>query len=418
MERSRSIQLTVSVPVLVLAANPARRGYKIENTDASDALLVRSPRSPAVVDVTNVQTVSFSRTPTAGTFKLKFTNVVTGISATTAALAYNASTGTVQTAVRALTTLGLGSMTVGSADEGAGYKLTMTSVPLPDLRVEVVESTLAVAGVSEVQTITASEEFGRGVYRLQTSMLFGKVAAKVDTGDLAHSVDGSTLQTLLRSLLNDPSLAISGTLAAGTATITYGTKGPKPLIEARSRLRSVGVEVQAISFSADPTAGSFTLAIGEDEIGTFAFNDEAEDVETAIREIAGYEEVTVSGGFAAASPLVFTFEGVSGDLPFLVEVTANTLKDIEEEDVDLVASETRKGGDRLVTLSVARTTLGTEDVSVSASVTVNTRGDGKALNVSLAAGATLDRTATVNNGPVYALGEVDSSQTLKVTEYF
>jgi hypothetical protein len=75
--------------------------------------------TPSGVGTSEVQTVAVTGTPTGGTFSLSFNG------ATTPALAYNASTSAVQTALQALSTIGAGNATV-TGTAGVSYVVTFT----------------------------------------------------------------------------------------------------------------------------------------------------------------------------------------------------------------------------------------------------------------------------------------------------
>lgn len=82
----------------------------------------------------DVQTVTISGSPTGGSFTLSGTNPLTGQSFTTAAIAYNAASSAVQTALTASTAFGTGNVTV-SGSAGGPYTITaagaMVDMPVP-----------------------------------------------------------------------------------------------------------------------------------------------------------------------------------------------------------------------------------------------------------------------------------------------
>lgn len=80
----------------------------------------------------------------AGNFKLSYADLATGTVATTAALAYNASAGTIQTALQGLSTIGAGNATV-AAVTGGGWDVTFAS-GLANTRVNLLTAASDVGG--------------------------------------------------------------------------------------------------------------------------------------------------------------------------------------------------------------------------------------------------------------------------------
>lgn len=95
--------------------NEAQRNYYI--TNVADMTFVVSPLVPYGSTTNEVQTATVTGTPTGGTFALGYRGAVT------AALAFNAAAATVQAALEALRTIGVGNVTAtGSA--GGPYTIT------------------------------------------------------------------------------------------------------------------------------------------------------------------------------------------------------------------------------------------------------------------------------------------------------
>lgn len=63
---------------------------------------------------------------------------------------------------------------------------------------------------------------------------------------------------------------------------------------------------QLISFSLVPDSGTFTLTFGGHTTAAIAFNASADDVQTALRTLAGLEEVVVAGDFPAGFKVTYT----------------------------------------------------------------------------------------------------------------
>ena len=83
-------------------------------------------------------------------------------------------------------------------------------------------------------------------------------------------------------------------------------------------------EVQTLTFAPTPTAGDFTLTIGDEVTTAIAYNASTTDIENAINALSKQDGVTVSGDFTTG--LVVTFTGGSGkrNQP-TISVTDNTL---------------------------------------------------------------------------------------------
>jgi hypothetical protein len=213
----------------------------------------------AVVAVNEQQTVTFTGTPTGGTFRMGY------LGAWTAPLVYNISNTNLQAALVALATVGAGGATVaGSA--GGPYTITAAAglagadIPLFDVDSDLlstggieeidVATTRAgvslvaeVTAVSEVQTITMSAKSGtfRVGYKGQW------------TTELAYNVAAADLQTALRAL---------STVGAGNLTVT-GTAGSSYVLTAASALAGTVMDMFDLdlsglaSYSGDFIAGSF-----------------------------------------------------------------------------------------------------------------------------------------------------------------
>ncbi len=84
------------------------------------------------------------------------------------------------------------------------------------------------------------------------------------------------------------------------------------------------VEVQTVTFDANPAAGSFELNFGMVASDPIAWDDTAAEVQTKLREIPGLEKVVVSGVIDQADGLAISFYGAHGDVS-LMTITNNTL---------------------------------------------------------------------------------------------
>lgn len=97
---------------------------------------------------------------------------------------------------------------------------------------------------------------------------------------------------------------------------------PEKVVVGR-RLATGDVEVQKIDFSAVPDEGSFRLVHGVLETSLIPFGATAADVQTALRALAGFSQVTVTGNFTTG--FVVTMTGVLGN-PDQFTTDDNTLE--------------------------------------------------------------------------------------------
>jgi uncharacterized phage protein gp47/JayE len=89
----------------------------------------------------------------------------------------------------------------------------------------------------------------------------------------------------------------------------------------------VGVdEVQKITFARVPTSGSFKITYSGNDTASINSAATNSTVQTAIRAIAGLEDVTVSGNFTSGFTITFTGDSGLQDQPLLT-ITSNTLAD-------------------------------------------------------------------------------------------
>ena len=117
-------------------------------------------------------------------------------------------------------------------------------------------------------------------------------------------------------------------------------------------------EVQTISFSGTPDAGSFTVSYDGDETNPIDFSDNAATLEAELEGLVGLTSVNVAGSFAAG--FTVDFVGVDGeqDQPLLVEVT-NTLE-VASVPVTITIAETTPGVLPNVDLSMTAVTAGSK----------------------------------------------------------
>lgn len=307
------VNLAQSASMLVAPSNQARKGFKVIPLGTSSPLVtvaVRKFRAVVLTDTAEVQTLTPTGVPTEGTFK-----IACGEDKTTA-LAYNASAGTIQTAVRLLP--GCAAVTV-SGTMATAVVLTLTSAKWPTGKLRVTDSTMKTAGTVAVKTVTFNSITPEvGSFRLRFRKVVGASETVIESPAYAYDTSAATLQAALILLLGDLSLTATGSIAGGFV-ITFGDKGQRWFIEVfENTLAAVTEEVQSVDLSdATPEAGTFKLRYNDDLTTALALNANAAAVQAALRLLPGLERVTVAGSLAAGTMAV-TFVGVRGVVGSLV----------------------------------------------------------------------------------------------------
>lgn len=207
-----------------------------------------------VSETVEVQTITVTGTPTGGTMQIGYG------SQWTTELAFNANSGTVQTALRLLT--GLGSVTCGGGALPAATTVTMTGVVAPamlDLDLSnltggtpagtvvattpYVAAVAAVTAVTEIQTITMSAL--DGTFRASYNGLW--------TTELDHDVSTANLQVALRLLSGLGSVTVAGTAGTSYVVTLTGLTGDVALL---------GLDTSnLVAYVGDFIAGSFVQPV-------------------------------------------------------------------------------------------------------------------------------------------------------------
>lgn len=280
--------------------------------------------TPAVLNpgVIESQNLSFeSKTPTAGSFTIDFgggritaainwdddnTAMTTKIQATDASLAGVVALGTYATniSVYFYGTSGPQALMVIPAhtlvDGGGAINITATQID---------------AGEVETQTVTANHVPTAGSWTLT----YGAWT----TGALAWNISAANLETAIRAL--DASLnaiTVAGSFATQYTVSFDGVTPPVTLLVAPAHTLTypvttpitigiAGTNVQSVTFSAVPDAGTWTLTYGLlGDTGPLAFNANAAAVQLAIRAIdPSLALMTVAGDYVAG--FTCTFLGVA-----------------------------------------------------------------------------------------------------------
>ena len=174
--------------------------------------------------------------------------------------------------------------------------------------------------------------------------LIWELAEAVYTSQYPTGAEGTSVDNIL-ALSNLKRLAAAPTKTSPTTAgipglVLYGTAGTlipagsivsvfgQPLyqfsLDADVVIAAAVDAIQQIYFSSVPTIGNFTIQIGVLVTGTLAYNATAADVQTAIRLLAGYGNVTVTGTFSTG--FTVNFLGTSGaQAQPLITTPVNTL---------------------------------------------------------------------------------------------
>lgn len=179
--------------------------------------------SPYVGGVSEVQTVTITGTPTGGTFTLTWNGQ------TTAAIAYNATAAAVQTALEALSNIGVGDVAVtGGPGPGTAYTVTFRGA-LSDQDVAALTATASLTGGTTPGVTIATTTAGAvdadevGIGHLFTS----QVLPAGSTGDIAAALfwDGEVITNYLpaASTLDAQFRADVAPGGGGNARINYIT---------------------------------------------------------------------------------------------------------------------------------------------------------------------------------------------------
>ncbi len=146
--------------------------------------------------------------------------------------------------------------------------------------------------------------------------------------DLAVAIVGITRKQPTRTTVANQSLFGTATtlIPSGTVFSISGNTSVRFATDNDVTLVAGTDEIQTIAFGNTPDAGAFTLKYNDEETASINWDDDAADMQTALRALPSLGALTVSGTFAA--DFVITFAGLDGkfDHPLLT-VGTNTLQD-------------------------------------------------------------------------------------------
>ncbi len=256
---------------------PAGEEIVIPVDDASKVYVVATPAADSQ------QTVGLSGTVAGETFTLTFRGQ------TTAPIAVNANAAAVQSALRALSTIGATGCSVADTGGGQPYTVTFTG-PLAKTDVDLMTSTDG--GISETQTVTITDAIGTD-----------KLVLTYDgqsTGQLDYDVNYDDAQVALEALSN---------IGAGNVSVTGGDGDPL-VVQFIGDLANTDVpamtgtcgnnEKQTVTVSGGVSGDKLVLTYGGNSTGEVDYNVSAAGLETALDGIValnGKTSVTGSGPY-------------------------------------------------------------------------------------------------------------------------
>jgi len=329
-------------PVLIAFAGPLALRTQPLITVGANNLTGGATPAPSVVQTTagalvsDVQTISVSGTPTAGTFQLTFGGQ------TSAPVPFNATAAQIQAALGGLSNVGAsGVVCTGGALPGANVTVTFAG-PLAVGAQPVIAasgSTLTGAGSPTAKlTHTTTGAVGAAVETLSVSgtptgggfvLSFGGQ----NTASIPFNATAAQVQTALTALgsIGPGGVVCAGGALPGTAvTITFAgalASGPQPLITVAANTLTGGTapslavamttpgvataDVQTLSLTGGPTAGSFTLTFAGQTTAAIPWNATSAQVQAALSDLlaVGTGNVVCSGGPLPSSNVTITFAG-------------------------------------------------------------------------------------------------------------
>jgi len=300
-----TIETNTLTGVIINWANPAYYGV-----DGAEDRLVFGSGSAGYVYSGEITSITFASAPSAGTW------TIAGPGGTTASLPFNATPAQVQTELEKLSGLGPGTVRVAQGNNNYTYLVTYQSLRVAQ---NLTDLTVAVAG--------------------------GMPAASISKWDGPNNA-------LVKVGLG--TLEFAGDTPNGYSNSTQVVQGT--LLLNKSAAAAVN-EVQTISLSATPTAGTWTLTFdGQTTTPAMAFNVTAAQVQSALEGLStiGTGNVMVFGAMPNFT-VFFTGALAGADVPMLIPNT--TTLTAANTTANLV--EAIKGGSTLAT-GLGNVTLGDE----------------------------------------------------------
>lgn len=292
----------------------------------------------------NIQRIALQNTPTGGTFTLNYNGSVT------AAIAYNASNATIQTALEGLTGIGAGNVTVTGAT-GLWYAEFISARAQTQMNLLVgdgasltgscsVFAQTTTPGKTTTNYIQKISEISTGGLSLTLSVSLNGTVAPPSLSVTA-SLSASYLESVLAGYVGAPNVHVTkGTEYNSQSELNtiyflvewmgiYGGDDNAKLILANttgqgelsdSQTPSAGVsEVQLVRLLGGPTGGTFTLSFKGSTTAGIAYNASSGTVQTAFTGLAsvGASNATVTGDSTAGYVVTFAATLGLSDQPLI-----------------------------------------------------------------------------------------------------
>lgn len=283
---------------IAVPANLGRKNLLIMDKHASQTLKVKFGSAIVGSDVTQIQTLSFSSVPTAGSLVLRWNGN------NSAAIVSTDAASDVQTKLRAVT--GLSSVTVSG--DFTGFIITLTGVtPLffaTDPVLTIFSNTLNIAAVTEVQHLDFDAIPDAGSFKIH--------AGSANTALILFSDNAAAVQTKLQAVSGYGSVTVAGDFTAGFDVTFTGLTGPQSLLTTNTNTLTTTATPVVITVSettAGVSAATTTPSIAITTPGQFA---------------DGYFVAAANGSLA------FTGDSCPGDAIYILASGANTRVEIVE----------------------------------------------------------------------------------------
>jgi hypothetical protein len=278
--------------------------------------------------VNEVQKVALRNGPTGGTFTLTFQGQ------TTAGIAYNAAASAVQTALEALSNIGVGEATVTGAAGGpwtVTFSGALASLDLQEMtgsETNLTGNSIAVATTQEAtsytnerQQVTIVGEPAGGTFTLSWGGF--------TTAGIAYNAAAEAVEAAIEAAFSI-GVTVTGEAGGGPWTVEFSgstvlganqaqmtgsgasLSGSAPDIATTREAVQPGDEKQLVTLLGGPASGTFTLSYSGQTTSAIAYNASAAVVRNALIALSniGVSDVLVSG--EAGGPWTVTFQGSLG----------------------------------------------------------------------------------------------------------
>lgn len=266
-------------------------------------------------------------------------------------------------------------MSFGVTDEGFVIKR------LTDIKEEIENSLRSALGNSI--NLLPTELLGQmvGIFSEREALIW-ELAHDVYNSQYPDTANGSSLDNVM-ALTAVERLEATKSTVSGTA---YGTEGtviaegaivsvdgdPDAQFEMDNEY-TIGAgtdEIQTITFSAVPDAGSFTLIFDGDETTDIDFSDADSDVQSALNALTSLSSVVVTGNFTDGFTITFTGTDGEQDQELFVE-GSNSLENTGSP-VDITITETTPGVLPNVTCELSAVAAGSVQASAGTLTVIET----------------------------------------------